>query len=94
MRCDFNSNSNPIDWKNVNNWHWVEKNCFPWAKSHVTDLMVGSQATRNGTTVSITDLSSMTGDADINQRKGKLITVFDVAFTISWKGIYVVHFHF
>ncbi|KAI9329928.1 activator of Hsp90 ATPase [Zopfochytrium polystomum] len=76
------------NWKNVNNWHWVEKNCFPWAKEHFKSTLVGLSVTDAARQIeaSVTELVTMTGDADINQRKGKLITVYDVAITLAWKG--------
>ncbi|KAJ3332459.1 hypothetical protein HDU76_000161 [Blyttiomyces sp. JEL0837] len=66
--------------------HWVEKNCFPWAKDYLRDQLVGVSLEADGINVEVTGVTSVTGDADINQRKGKLITVYDVAFTLTWKG--------
>ncbi|KAI8850868.1 activator of Hsp90 ATPase [Chytridium lagenaria] len=75
------------NWKNVNNWHWVEKNCFPWANDYIREKMVGATAQDGAIKVEITSVPSVTGDVDINQRKGKLITVYDVAFKLAWKGV-------
>ena len=85
----INSNMTSTNWKNVNNWHWVEKNCLPWAIDHLKSNLTGIEYIHesNGTKVSVTEVSSVTGDADLNQRKGKLITVFDVAITLLWNGI-------
>ncbi|KAJ3288450.1 hypothetical protein HK104_008168 [Borealophlyctis nickersoniae] len=77
---------NGTNWKNVNNWHWVEKNCFPWAKKYVADQLVNQSAEDAGTKVSISELASMGGDVNINQRKGKIITVYDVEFSLKWTG--------
>ncbi|KAJ3025916.1 UNVERIFIED_CONTAM: hypothetical protein HDU68_006501 [Siphonaria sp. JEL0065] len=74
------------NWKNVNNWHWVEKNCIPWAKEFVTTQLTGLCVEENGFKLETTEVTGFSGDADINQRKGKLITVFDVAFNVNWKG--------
>jgi hypothetical protein len=30
---------NGANWKNVNNWHWVEKNCLPWARDYLTQRL-------------------------------------------------------
>ncbi|KAJ3096368.1 hypothetical protein HDU97_005937 [Phlyctochytrium planicorne] len=78
--------ANSTNWKNVNNWHWVEKNCFPWANDYLKEKLVGVKAEDNGIKVEVTKLASISGDVDINQRKGKLITVYDVAFKLDWKG--------
>ncbi|KAJ3091420.1 hypothetical protein HK100_007181 [Physocladia obscura] len=70
------------NWKNVNNWHWVEKNCMPWAKEFVSAQLTGLRD-GNGS-VETTGVTGFGGDADINQRKGKLITVYDLTFAITW----------
>ncbi|KAF9371098.1 hypothetical protein CPB97_002235 [Podila verticillata] len=74
------------DMKNVNNWHWVDKNCINWAKNYFeTELSnVGTEA--NGTSVKTLAVTSVTGDVDVNQRKGKIITIFDVAITLTFEG--------
>ncbi|KAI9019368.1 activator of Hsp90 ATPase [Phycomyces nitens] len=74
------------NWKNVNNCHWVNKNCVKWAETYFTDKIVGTEVTKDKNTVKITALETITGDVDLNQRKGKLITIFDVALTYAWKG--------
>ncbi|KAJ3403230.1 hypothetical protein HDU80_004363, partial [Chytriomyces hyalinus] len=63
-------------------WHWIERNCMNWAKTHLKKRLGAIAANQ----FSITGVSSVTGQADINQRKGRLITVFDLAITIEWKG--------
>ncbi|KAJ3213981.1 hypothetical protein HDU67_002240 [Dinochytrium kinnereticum] len=78
--------ANSTNWKNVNNWHWVEKNCFPWANDYLKEKLVGATAQDNGIKVEVTGITSIQGDVDINQRKGKLITVYDVSFKLQWKG--------
>ncbi|KAJ3115499.1 hypothetical protein HDU96_000533 [Phlyctochytrium bullatum] len=67
--------------------HWVEKNCFPWANEYIKERLVGLHAEDAAIKASITSLTSIQGDVDINQRKGKLITVYDIAFKLAWKGI-------
>ncbi|KAJ3070047.1 hypothetical protein HDU98_006920 [Podochytrium sp. JEL0797] len=74
------------NWKNVGNWHWVEKNCIPWAKDYVTSQLTGVDLEENGFKIQTTGLTGFSGDADINQRKGKLLTVFDLAFNVDWKA--------
>ncbi|OAD78402.1 hypothetical protein PHYBLDRAFT_107242 [Phycomyces blakesleeanus NRRL 1555(-)] len=64
----------------------VNKNCVKWAETYFTDKIVGTEVTKDKTTVKITSLDELTGDVDLNQRKGKLITIFDVALTYGWKG--------
>ncbi|ORY46063.1 hypothetical protein BCR33DRAFT_784172 [Rhizoclosmatium globosum] len=78
--------TNQTNWKNVGNWHWVEKNCMPWAKEYVSTQLTGVVVEQNGTKVETTEVTGFAGDADINQRKGKLITVYDVNFNVNWKA--------
>ncbi|KAJ3396849.1 hypothetical protein HDU92_001683 [Lobulomyces angularis] len=74
--------------RNVNNWHWVDKNCLPWAKDYFRDSLVGIsyESSLNGVKVEIEKLSDFTGDCDLNQRKGKIITIFDFSMELGWKG--------
>ncbi|KAJ3063758.1 hypothetical protein HDU98_000450 [Podochytrium sp. JEL0797] len=63
--------------------HWIERNCLPWAKNHLSKKLkdLSNQSFR------ITSVASVEGQADINQRKGKLITVYDLTFVLTWKGV-------
>ncbi|KAF9111174.1 hypothetical protein BGX27_005290 [Mortierella sp. AM989] len=74
------------DMKNVNNWHWVDKNCINWARTYFETELVNISAEANGSTVKTLAVTSVTGDADVNQRKGKIITIFDVAITVTFEG--------
>ncbi|KAI9330436.1 activator of Hsp90 ATPase [Obelidium mucronatum] len=68
---------------NHNNWHWIERNCLPWAKTHLARKIKSIKA---GNGFVITSVVNVEGQADINQRKGKLITVYDLQFVVTWKG--------
>ncbi|CAO3695125.1 unnamed protein product [Umbelopsis ramanniana] len=75
------------NWKNVNNWHWVNKNCLNWAKTYFQQELVGIEAEKNGIKTSVSKVTEVTGDVDLNQRKGKIITIFDVELKLEWKGV-------
>ncbi|KNC99282.1 uncharacterized protein SPPG_05536 [Spizellomyces punctatus DAOM BR117] len=79
-------NGTGTNWKNVNNWHWVEKNCMPWAKEYLTKELTGTAVESGDCKVSVEEVRDVTGDVDINQRKGKVITIFDIALTLGWTG--------
>lgn len=32
-----------------------------------------------------------TGDVDLNQRKGKIITIYDVVLKLDWQGKIIIH---
>ncbi|CAO3642733.1 unnamed protein product [Cunninghamella echinulata] len=51
------------NWKNVNNWHWVNKNCITWARNYFTENVV------------------------VCQRKGKIITIYNVNLKYTWEGV-------
>ncbi|ORX89361.1 hypothetical protein K493DRAFT_233839 [Basidiobolus meristosporus CBS 931.73] len=74
------------NWKNVNNWHWTEKNCAPWAKEYFTRELKGLEAESDGITVKTTEVTKVSGDVDLNQRKGKIITLYDLSISLNWSG--------
>jgi len=74
------------NWKNVNNWHWVEKNCIPWAKEYFKKTFVGLKEEDNGCAVEITEIKKFNGDVDVNQRKGKVFAIYDIDCDFAIKG--------
>ncbi|ORZ18967.1 activator of Hsp90 ATPase [Absidia repens] len=75
------------NWKNVNNWHWVNKNCLPWAQAYFTDKVVGLETEKNGHKVKVSKMDECSGDVEVCQRKGKIITIYDVVLKYSWEGV-------
>jgi len=74
------------NWKNVNNWHWVEKNCIPWAKEYFKKTFVGLKEEADGCSVEITEVKKFNGDVDVNQRKGKVFAIYDIDCDFAIKG--------
>ena len=76
------------NWRNVNNWHWIDKNCNVWSHEYLKQAFNGirlcDDAKRLECTVASTNVE---GDVDINQRKGKLLIFFDVAIDLQWTGL-------
>ena len=72
---------------NPNNWHWVNKDASSWTKQYLEDNMKGIKAEESGVTAQLDKLISMDGDVDVNQRKGKVITIFDVKLVIEYSGM-------
>ncbi|CCF56931.1 hypothetical protein KAFR_0B06350 [Kazachstania africana CBS 2517] len=74
---------------NPNNWHWVDKNCIGWARNyfneHLVGLSTGSQD-NDKEYCEITAVSSVEGDCEVNQRKGKVISLFDLQIVLMIKG--------
>lgn len=73
---------------NPNNWHWVNKDASVWAKQWMGDAIKGIKAEDAGVTAQLDKLISMDGDVDVNQRKGKVITIFDVKLVIEYSGMF------
>lgn len=73
---------------NPNNWHWVNKDVSAWTKTYLGKTLVGLSAEDDGVTAKTTKLVSMEGDVDVSQRKGKVITLFDVQLNLEYQGVY------
>ena len=71
---------------NPNNWHWVNKDVTEWAKSYLEKTLVGIEATEAGASAIIKAVQSMEGDVDVSQRKGKVITLFDIVLQLKYEG--------
>lgn len=71
---------------NPNNWHWVNKDAAPWAREYLEKELIGLSAESNGVSAKIDKILSMDGDVDVSQRKGKVITLFDVKLQLEYSG--------
>jgi activator of HSP90 ATPase len=71
---------------NPNNWHWVNKDASGWAKQWLEENTKTLSVEDGGVSAKIDKLVSMDGDVDVNQRKGKVITIFDVKLVLEYSG--------
>lgn len=72
---------------NPNNWHWVNKDVRAWTQDYLSKELVGLKASReDGTSAEVSKILSMDGDVDVSQRKGKVITIFDVRLQLEFTG--------
>jgi len=71
---------------NPNNWHWVNKDVAPWAREYLDKELVQISAEQDGVSAKIDKVVSMDGDVDVSQRKGKVITIFDVKLKLEYSG--------
>lgn len=71
---------------NPNNWHWVNKDTSEWARSYLEQNLIGVSAAEKDVSANITKVTSMDGDVDVSQRKGKVITLFDVKLQLEYEG--------
>ncbi|KAK7421525.1 Co-chaperone [Neonectria magnoliae] len=71
---------------NPNNWHWVNKDVSEWAKQWFEENLGKIEAENGDVKAKISKVQSMEGDVDVSQRKGKVITIFDVKLTLEYSG--------
>ncbi|KAJ5679368.1 hypothetical protein N7462_007612 [Penicillium macrosclerotiorum] len=71
---------------NPNNWHWVNKDASGWAKEYLQQNLSVISAEEGGVSAKVDKVLSMDGDVDVSQRKGKVITLFDVKLSLEYSG--------
>ncbi|ORY14677.1 hsp90-like protein [Clohesyomyces aquaticus] len=71
---------------NPNNWHWVNKDVSAWAREFLDNELPSVSAEEDDVTAKIDKVISMDGDVDVSQRKGKVITLFDVKLKLEYSG--------
>lgn len=71
---------------NPNNWHWVNKDVAPWAREWFEENLTKASAEDGTTSVQVSKVVSMDGDVDVSQRKGKVITIYDVKLVLEYTG--------
>lgn len=74
---------------NPNNWHWVNKDVSPWARAYLEKTLPQVSVEQDGVTAKVDKVISMDGDVDVSQRKGKVITLFDVKLKLEYSGAHV-----
>ncbi len=72
---------------NPNNWHWVNKDVAPWAREYLEKNLTAISAKEGDVSAKVSKIVSMDGDVDVSQRKGKVITLFDVKLQLEYEGI-------
>lgn len=78
---------------NPNNWHWVNKDASAWAKQWFEEHLTKVEAKEGEVTAKISKVVSVDGDVDVSQRKGKVITIFDVKLILEYSGAYFVEYN-
>ncbi|KAL2005781.1 hypothetical protein VTN00DRAFT_10274 [Thermoascus crustaceus] len=71
---------------NPNNWHWVNKDASSWAREYLQEKLSTISAEEDGVSAKVERVLSMDGDVDVSQRKGKVITLFDVKLQLEYEG--------
>jgi activator of HSP90 ATPase len=71
---------------NPNNWHWVNKDASGWTKQWFEENLTSIKAEEGDVSAQVDKVISMDGDVDVNQRKGKVITIYDVKLILEYSG--------
>jgi Activator of Hsp90 ATPase, N-terminal len=71
---------------NPNNWHWVNKDASEWAEEFLSRTLTKISAKDGDVSAKVTKIITMDGDVDVSQRKGKVITLFDVKLQLEYEG--------
>jgi len=75
------------DSKNVNNWHWTERDATNWSKDKLKSLFLGvKHESEEGDSWFIEEVKTCDGEATINNRKGKLIYFYEWNIVLKYKG--------
>jgi len=65
----------------------VNKDVSAWTQDYLSKELVGLKASaEDGTSAEVGKVLSMDGDVDVSQRKGKVITIFDVRLQLEYNG--------
>lgn len=82
----LSSNYSSDVWLTFHIGHWVNKDVSPWAKAYFEENLTQISASENKVTAKIRSLLDVDGDVDVSQRKGKVITLFDVKIKLEFEG--------
>lgn len=73
--------------RNVNNWHWTEKDALPWSRDRLQELLgTADLAPGSGLGVRSTGVKACEGEAVVNNRKNKIIAAYEISLTLGWEG--------
>jgi activator of HSP90 ATPase len=74
------------DGKNCGNWHWEEKDLSAITHDALREKFKGMVLCENrgGLSVTLKEVSDISGDVSVAQRKGKIMCYFDIKFTIKY----------
>lgn len=71
---------------NPNNWHWVNKDVSEWTKEWLSKELGGISAEDDVAKAKVDSVHISDGDVEVAQRKGKVITIFDIRLSIDYSG--------
>jgi len=75
------------DSTNVNNWHWTERDATGWSKSKLKEIFGSLKEETEEGKWEVEEVKTTSGEATINNRKGKLIYFYEWELTLNYKGL-------
>ncbi|KAF8072468.1 AHSA2 [Scenedesmus sp. PABB004] len=74
------------DGKNVNGWHWEDKNRFDWAKARLQEVLPALPPAQAGG-LRVARVTDVAGEAMTSTRKGnKKLAIYDLKVTMKWEA--------
>eukprot|EP00878_Enallax_costatus_P001599 GHUV01001750.1.p1 GENE.GHUV01001750.1~~GHUV01001750.1.p1 ORF type:complete len:162 (+),score=29.48 GHUV01001750.1:202-687(+) len=74
------------DGKNVNGWHWEEKNRFNWCKQRLGEVLTALPPAETGN-LALVKVTDVVGEAMTHTRKGtKRSAIYDLKITTKWEA--------
>jgi len=74
------------DSTNVNNWHWTERDATTWSKEKLKKMFMELKEETEEGSWKIDEVKNISGEATINNRKGKLIFFYEWELKFAYKG--------
>ena len=67
--------------------HWTNKDCSAWTREYFDRVLPEVSGNNERSSARITKVTSCEGDVSVSQRKGKLVTLFDVALKLQFDAM-------
>ena len=79
--------SDRSDGRNVNAWHWTEKDVTEWVKSRLVELVENQSIVDTPMLKCKTaDIANSDGEGTVFNRKGKVSFLLELNFAVKWEG--------
>lgn len=72
---------------NTGSYHWEEKSVAIWANDTLRSVLSSFTHLMNDVTMTIVEITTLTGEASVSIRKGKKIISFDYQVVLKWKAV-------
>lgn len=71
-------------------YYRTEKNATPWSKQRLKELLEGQKYENASTVVIFKELRKLDGEATANNRKAKLIFLFEWLIELTFEGLFLL----